>query len=96
LLGGGRNIDPLLEETTENGVNPKIRKRLMDDLANLILPDKKFQVDMEWTGIMGFGEDKFPMIKELESGVFAGIKLGGMGVALGSLVGEELSKLVLQ
>ena len=33
-------------------------------------------------------------MEEVEPGLFAGVRLGGMGVAIGTLVGRELADLV--
>ena len=41
---------------------------------------------------MGMGADKKPEIGQLSTNVFYGVKLGGMGIAIGSLVGKELAK----
>ena len=54
----------------------------------------KFELEMEWTGIMAFGETKKPIIKMLSKDVWTGVRLGGMGVAIGWQVGKELSRLL--
>lgn len=95
LIGGGRNLDKTGEATTELGINPAIRKRLLEDVRHMILPDQKFEVEMEWAGIMAFGADKMPIVQQLEEGVVAGIRLGGMGVAMGSRVGDEVTELIM-
>lgn len=43
---------------------------------------------------MGVGKKKRPIIEQLSDNVFCGVRLGGMGVAIGSLVGAELAELV--
>jgi gamma-glutamylputrescine oxidase len=40
---------------------------------------------------MGVGAHKAPILKEISSNVFCGVRLGGMGVAIGSLTGKELA-----
>ncbi len=94
LLGGGRNLDFQGEKTDEFGFNDKIQDSLTQLLEDSILPGQKFEVDSRWTGIMGVGSQKSPIIRELEPDVFCGLRLGGMGVALGSEVGYELSNLL--
>lgn len=44
---------------------------------------------------MGVGTSKQPLIKKLHKNLIVGVRMGGMGVAIGSLVGEQLSKLTL-
>jgi len=95
LFGGGRNIDFDSENTTQFGINENIKKKLMYDLSEIIIPGKNFTIDYSWSGIMGFASDKYPIIKEVSPNIFAGVKLGGMGIALGSYVGQKLALLAL-
>ena len=44
---------------------------------------------------MGFGEEISPIIKEVQPNVFCAVRCNGMGVAMGSLVGEEVAKLAM-
>ena len=53
-------------------------------------------IEREWSGILGFNNTKQPIIKEVKKGYFAAVGLGGMGVAIGSLVGQEVADLLLQ
>ena len=64
MIGGGRNLDFRKESTTEHGINSKIKKKLINDLKEFIIPNKKFQIDMEWSGIMAFGKTKMPCPKK--------------------------------
>ena len=43
---------------------------------------------------MGMGSTKNPIVKQLSNHVYCGVRLGGMGIAIGSLVGKELADLV--
>ena len=96
MLGGGRHLDLKKEQTTSFGINQKIKSSLIEDLDYVILPNTKYELDMEWSGIMSFGDTKEPIIKKIEENVVMGVRLGGMGVALGSLVGEKVSDLLLK
>ncbi|MBL1280172.1 MAG: FAD-binding oxidoreductase [Fluviicola sp.] len=91
LLGGGRNLDFEGETTTELENSSKIMEKLHELLKNVILPNTDYEIDYQWAGIMGVGKSKKPIIKECQKNVFCGIRLGGMGVAIGTLVGEELA-----
>ena len=93
LFGGGRNLDFETETTTEFGVTEKVQNHLETLLKEVILPSKKFEVHHRWSGIMGMGESKNPIVKQISNRVFCGVRLGGMGVAIGSLVGTELAEL---
>lgn len=93
LLGGGRNLDFTGETTTELGVTAQIQQRLEELLRTTILPDLPFEIEHRWSGIMGVGKQKKPIVRKLAENVYCGIRLGGMGVAIGSLVGQELSEI---
>jgi gamma-glutamylputrescine oxidase len=94
LLGGGRNLDFKGEATDSFGITENIQQKLEDILRNTILPGKKVSVEYRWSGIMGLGNVKSTIIKKISPRVYCGVRLGGMGVALGSLVGEELGELI--
>lgn len=95
LFGGGRNLDKKGETTTEIHTTPLIQKRLEDLLEQVILPGIAFTVDQRWSGIMGVGPQKKPIVKRIAPDVYCGVRMGGMGVAIGSLVGEELGQLAI-
>jgi hypothetical protein len=89
LLGGGRNLDFEVEKTTEFGTNDRIRTALLDLLHTVICPDQEVEVDIWWTGIMGLGPVKKPIVERVSPHVVAAVRLSGMGVAIGSFVGTE-------
>ena len=43
---------------------------------------------------MGVGHQKKAIVKQQSNNVYCGIRLGGMGVAIGSIVGKDLADLV--
>ncbi|WP_452232786.1 NAD(P)/FAD-dependent oxidoreductase [Lacinutrix sp. MEBiC02595] len=91
LFGGGRNLDFKTEETTELNQTEIIQSKLEALLKTTILPNTPFEVDHRWSGIMGVGAQKKAIVKQISNNVFCGVRLGGMGVAIGSLVGKELA-----
>ncbi|QRM88648.1 FAD-dependent oxidoreductase [Lacinutrix sp. WUR7] len=94
LFGGGRNLDFKTEETTELHQTAIIQNKLEELLKSTILPETPFEIDHRWSGIMGVGTQKKAIVKQLSTNVFCGVRLGGMGIAIGSLVGKELADLV--
>ncbi len=94
LLGGGRNLDFKTEETTVLGQTQLIQQKLEEMLHKTILPSTSFTIDQRWSGIMGTGNQKKPILKAKTNNVFCGVRLGGMGVAIGSIVGKELADLL--
>lgn len=94
LFGGGRNLAVADETTTEFGVNDTIKEKLVSDLESIILPTQRYAIESEWSGIMAFGETKSPIVEKVSDRIAMGVRLGGMGVAIGSLVGEEVAELI--
>lgn len=91
LLGGGRNLDFSTEETTELGTTKLVQDKLAEILKNIILPDTPFEIDYAWSGIMGVGTQKKPIVKLQSNNVACGVRLGGMGIAIGTSVGRQLA-----
>jgi gamma-glutamylputrescine oxidase len=96
LLGGGRNLDFSGEQTLEHAVTDLIQEKLNALLREVILPKREVAVAMRWSGTMGVGGVKRPIVKAVREGVYAAVRMGGMGVALGSLTGEEAAEMVLE
>lgn len=94
LLGGGRNLDFEGETTHEFGQTEIIQKKLELLLKEVILPTQEVKIEHRWSGIMGMGSSKNPIVEQLSDNVYCGVRLGGMGVAIGSLIGKELADLV--
>ena len=94
LFGGGRNLDFKTEETTEFGQTVIIQNKLEEILKTTILPSTNFEIEYRWSGIMGVGNQKKAIVKQLSNNVFCGVRLGGMGIAIGSLIGKELAELI--
>lgn len=94
LFGGGRNLDFKGETTTSLETTEIIQNRLQELLKDVILPNIPFEIDHRWSGIMGIGNSKKPIVQQISNNVFCGVRMGGMGVAIGSLIGQELADLV--
>jgi len=93
LFGGGRNLDLKGETTTEIAVTKQIQNQLEHLLKTIILPKQKFEIERRWAGIMGVGNEKKPIIKHYSDNVICAVRMGGMGVAIGTLVGKEAARL---
>ncbi|MFP5437003.1 MAG: NAD(P)/FAD-dependent oxidoreductase [Bacteroidia bacterium] len=94
LFGGARNLDFEGETTTEFGTTDVIQNRLERLLRETLLPDTDVDIAHRWSGIMGMGGSKRPIVEQLSDHVYCGVRLGGMGIAIGSLIGQELADLV--
>lgn len=94
LFGGGRNLDFKGEETTDMEVTELIQNRLDELLKTVILPDTEFKVAQRWSGIMGVGEVKATILKPISKNIYCAVRMGGMGVAIGSLIGKEAAEMI--
>ncbi|HEX5624457.1 MAG TPA: FAD-binding oxidoreductase [Saprospiraceae bacterium] len=96
IVGGGRQHDLDRENTDEFGVNDRIRRHLLQVVETHILGHREFSVEQEWTGILGMGPEKKPIIQMCGPHTAVAVRMGGMGIAIGSLVGEEAAELLYQ
>lgn len=92
LLGGARHLDLKGETTTKEGINSRLESQLKEDLKRFIAPKRPLEIDYAWSGIMAFGEGKSPLLLHPSPRVHAAVRLGGMGVALGTGLGKELAQ----
>ena len=96
LLGGGRHLFPREETTSSFGLTEPIQTYLEDFLKTHLLPQGMVNIDLRWSGILGVGDQKSPIVTQYSDRIFTAVRLGGMGIAIGSLVGEEAANLVLE
>lgn len=94
LFGGGRNLDFKAENTFDLDQTELIQSALEKLLREQIIPDTDFSIDYRWSGTMGVGTEKGPIIEKTGPNTAVGVRLGGMGVAIGSLIGERLALLL--
>lgn len=90
LLGGARDLAKDEETTDQFGTNSKIRKYLIEFATDVIKLPEGWEIDLEWSGIMGITVNKEPIIKEVQPNVFVAAGLSGMGIAIGMQVAKEL------
>lgn len=95
LLGGARNSDIDNEFTTEFGENQKVKDALYAFMKKHFGIDHTISIDYSWSGIIGVGDTKTPIVSRISNRIWAGVRLSGMGVALSSLIGEELAEDIL-
>ena len=96
LLGGARNKDFKNEKTYSLETSALIQKTLEDFMMKRILPkgSKKPKIELRWSGTMGMGKIKKPIIEELQPNVFCAVRMSGMGVAIAPIVAERVVKLM--
>ncbi len=94
LLGGARNKALDEETSSEMMTTDKIQSELEHFLSTYILPGKDYLITDRWSGIMGMGPEKVPIIQKVSDNIFCAVRLGGMGVALAPIVGEKITQLM--
>lgn len=94
LLGGGRNLDYQHEMTDKFGATDLIQNALNQLLTHTILPKETINIEATWSGILGIGKIKKTIIERLSPNVIVAVRMGGMGIAIGSLVGDDAAALV--
>ena len=92
LFGGGRNLDLARETTTEMALSNLIQEKLEELLTQVILPSNSFEIEQRWSGIMGVSKSKETISRQLSENVSCAVRLGGMGIAIGSLIGQDAAR----
>ena len=96
LIGGFRDLDPVGESTEEPGFTSLITEALQQFVNTHLLEPGSWEIDLQWSGILGVGNVKSPILEEIEPGLWCAVRLGGMGVALGAGLGAEAATRLLQ
>lgn len=94
LFGGGRNLNLEGENTYEFGLTDQIQSQLERILREVILPDQDFEVEQRWSGIMGVGKSKEIILQTIGNRAVCAVRLGGMGIAIGSILGKEAAEML--
>ncbi|CAL1519995.1 FAD-dependent oxidoreductase [Chitinophaga sp. MM2321] len=93
LIGGGRQLDFAGEASTEFLFNDRIQHELEVLLRTLVLPGRDVTIADRWTGIMAFGKTRQPIVRAHTKNIILGVRMGGMGIAIGSLIGERIASM---
>lgn len=96
LLGGGRNLALEEEQTDSFGNTVFIQNALLELLQEILLPTQPIEVEQWWSGILGLGDQKKPIVQHTSERVVVAVRLGGMGVAIGSRVGTQAAELLVK
>jgi hypothetical protein len=94
LLGGGRQLDLEVETTTDLSTTSEIQNELETLLHRMILPGTKFEIEHRWAGVMGVGRIKKTIVEHISNNVSCAVRLGGMGVAIGTSIGKESAAMI--
>lgn len=94
LLGGFRNLNYDEEQTSEPGLTDLIQIALENLLRETILPGESPKIEHRWSGVMGFGPELSPIVKEIRTGLYCAVRCNGMGIAMGTLIGEQVADII--
>lgn len=95
LIGGARNrfsSESIASFNTTDELKEFLHRFLKDHLRT----DEPFTIEYHWSGILGMGPSKKPIMKDIDDSVLFIGRLAGMGVAISSLVGEEVAMHLLE
>lgn len=95
LVGGARNIAIEQETTTDMNVTENIQQTLEQFISKHILPGVNFEITDRWSGIMGMGPEKMPVIKKISSHVFCAVRMSGIGVAIAPIAADTVTDLMI-
>jgi len=93
LIGGGRHFP----EAAEDAAGEAVRRRLVEELGLWVPAARGARIAYDWTGILGVGAARLPIVRtapEVAPGVVVAVRMGGMGVAIGTAVGKAAAELV--
>ncbi|HUQ65752.1 MAG TPA: FAD-dependent oxidoreductase, partial [Flavitalea sp.] len=94
LVGGARNMAIDDETTTEMEITDQIQQTLEQFVSKHILPGQPFEITDRWSGIMGVGAEKMPIIKRVSPKIFCAVKMSGMGVALAPVAADTITDMM--
>lgn len=80
LIGGGRHWN--LDES-------KTRNRLIQWLHEMFPRTQEVQIEYEWTGILGIGNERSSIVESFGKNGVAALRMGGMGIAIGMDVAQQ-------
>lgn len=91
IVGGGRHR---VDQSLSIGEQIPAMKLVLSELLVKILQDEAAAFDGYWHGLLGIGGDRQPLTGRLRGDVYYAVRLGGMGVAIGSYMAKELARVI--
>ncbi|MEX0604387.1 NAD(P)/FAD-dependent oxidoreductase [Marinobacter sp.] len=94
LIGGGRDQFLNQEKSYDIETTDDVINYLINYLKTHVLQIQEFEVETSWSGIMAMGNEKTPIVKRFDESLVLCVRMGGMGVALGPIVSDEVITLL--
>jgi glycine/D-amino acid oxidase-like deaminating enzyme len=92
LLGGARNKAFDDEHSYELITSDFIQQELESFLQTFVIPNEKYSIEHRWSGIMGIGTEKTPILQKIDEQIYCAVRMSGMGVALAPEIGKIMSR----
>jgi gamma-glutamylputrescine oxidase len=89
ILGGGRHI--LDNKLRDDAASDEIIRTFLENKLSQITGITEVNVKGFWKGYLGVGKERFPILESIGEDIYCGVRLGGMGVAIGSYLGRALA-----
>lgn len=96
LLGGARNKAFDDESTHDLSTSLTIQDELERFLKEHLLPNHQYSIEQRWSGTMGMSPTKSSIVKTLKERCYCALTLGGIGVAIAPLAGEQAAHLLAE
>jgi len=95
LLGGGRHQFRKAENTARMLTTAQVQRHLERFLKKHLHAGRAVEIQDSWAGVMGFGaqNEKGVLIRKISPRIACGVRLGGMGIAIGASVGKQTADL---
>lgn len=83
LIGGGRQWNLEGAEATQDALINWARRHIegAEDAS----------IGQAWTGQLGIGSNRWPIVEQVDEGLWCAVRMGGMGVAIGHGIGKKLA-----
>jgi gamma-glutamylputrescine oxidase len=97
LIGGGRHWAAEEESSDEMLTNEFIKTRLMNFVRENLSGDRlEWKEVQSWSGILGIGPHKSPILSWRDDHILAAVRMSGMGVALSPVIGQKAAAMLLK
>ena len=93
LFGGGRHHFPFTGFPLSDSDRQEVSTYLDQEVWGL-WPTYQPKLKYSWTGYLGVGPNRKPIIQSVGADVYCAVRMGGMGIAIGTGVGKALAELI--
>ena len=86
MIGGGRQWNLEGPEATQDSLIEWARRHIegAEDAT----------IRQAWTGQLGIGNNRWPIVEKVDEGLWCAVRMGGMGVAIGHGIGKKLAEMM--